>query len=235
MTLPVLLLTRPQETDGRTAQAALNAGFSAISAPLLRIEPLEWNLPADMPEALLFTSAHAPGLVAARAPGLLRLPVYAVGPNTARAAEDAGFAVAMAGETDGSEIVRRAFEAGVRSLLHAGGETTAAYAVPDGLSVARVAVYAARPVSGLDAETAARLKRGEIFAVLLFSPRTAAIFTQALTGAGVPRGGLRIIALSPAVARMAGAGWKAVDIAGKPSLEEALAAARRLWHGMNDE
>jgi uroporphyrinogen-III synthase len=226
---PLLLLTRPVQEAGRTIAAAAAVGFDTLSAPLLTIESLPFELPAGPFDALLFTSARAPDLVASRAPALTGLPAYAVGAHTGAALEAAGFRLVGEGLTDGSAILARAAANGARRLLHLAGEATAPVEVPAGLHLARVAVYAARRVAALSDEALAALREGRIFATLLFSARTSRHFSRLVTAAGLDRGGLRIVALSGAVAEAAGPDWAAVATANAPDIAEALAAAHRLW------
>lgn len=231
MSQPILLVTRPAEEAGRTAAAAAAAGFDVVVAPLLTIEPVDFAVPPWAFDALLFTSARAPGLAATRAPELLALPAYAVGARTAEALEDAGFRLARMGETDGSAILGLAAAAGVRRILHLAGEATALLEVPPGLQVVRVPVYAARRVAELPQPALAALREGRLFATLLFSARTARHFRRLAEDAGLDPGRQRIVALSQAVAEGAGEGWAAVAVSEAPDLDGALAAARVLWQG----
>jgi uroporphyrinogen-III synthase len=231
LTRPLLLLTRPAEEAGRTAAAAEAAGFEAISVPLLAIVPLAFEVPEAAPEAILFTSARAPRLVAARAPGLLAVPAYAVGARTGEEAVEAGFRLAGTGESDGSAILTSMAHAGIRRVLHAAGEATAPLHVPPGVQLVRVVVYSANRVPALPAPAQTALADGRVHATLLFSARTARHFRDLVTGAGLDPAQLRLVALSRAVAEAAGEGWAAVAVADRPDLAGALAAARLLWQG----
>lgn len=233
MTRPLLIVTRPAEEAARTSAAAREAGFEPLVAPLLAIESVPWTLPKPLPDALLFTSARSPQLVADTAPGirsLLRaLPAYAVGARTAEIAAAAGFHVVAAGKGDGSDALALAARDGIGTLLHLAGKTTAALTVPDGLQLVRRAVYAAKRVGALPPQALETLRTGEAFAVLLFSARTARHFSGLVDAAGLDRAAVRLVALSPAVADAAGTGWRAIAVAAGPNLAEALAAARSLW------
>jgi uroporphyrinogen-III synthase len=230
----VLLVTRPAEEAGRTAAAAGAAGFDVIAAPLLTIESVGFSIPPDAFDALLFTSARAPALVATGAPELLALPAYAVGARTAEALEAAGFRLAGMGEADGSAILGLAAAAGVRRILHLAGADTAPAEVPPGLEVVRVPVYAARRVAAMPPLALDALRAGRVFATLLFSARTARHFRRLADEAGLDPGLQRIVALSPAVAEGAGSGWAAVGVSGAPDLDGALAAACVLWQDLGD-
>ncbi|MBS3961198.1 MAG: uroporphyrinogen-III synthase [Sandarakinorhabdus sp.] len=237
MRRPLLIVTRPAEEAGRTCAAAQEAGFATLVAPLLTIRPLAWEpgeLPQSRHEAILFTSARSPRLVAAACPALTALPVYAVGARTADIAAEAGFHVVAAGEADGSAVLSLAARDGVRTILHLAGKTTAALHVPAGLTLVRRAVYAANRVDALGSAVLDALGSGSAFAVLLFSARTARRFAQLADRSGIARSSVRLIALSPAVADAAGPGWRDVAVAARPGLAETLAAARSLWQGAAD-
>jgi uroporphyrinogen-III synthase len=228
---PLLLLTRPAEEAERTATAARAAGFEALCCPLLEIVPVPFEPPEATPEALLFTSARAPAIVAARAPALRAVPAYAVGARTGEEAEKAGFRLAGTGDRDGTATLRLMARSGVYRVLHAAGEATAPLQVPPGVQLARLTVYSAARVPALPAPGLSALAEGRAFATLLFSARTARHFRDLATTAGLDLARLRIVALSPAVAQAAGTGWASVVVAAQPELAGALAAARLLWQG----
>jgi uroporphyrinogen-III synthase len=230
----LLLLTRPAEEAGRTADAAEAAGFSTLVAPLLEMAPLPFAVPEGAFDAILFTSARAPALVAAAAPGLLALTAHAVGARTAEEVAACGFRPGLVGESDGSAILSRIAAEGARRVLHLAGEATAPLEVPPDLTLVRVPVYAAERVAALPADALGALRGGAVFATLLFSARTARHFRKLADLAGLDVRGLRIVALSPAVAEGAGSGWGAVAVAAQPDLAGALAAARGLWQGVAD-
>lgn len=230
MKKPRLLLTRPADEVGRGAELARAAGFDPVCAPLLVIERLDFRLPDGKADALLFTSPRAPQELARHAPETLALPAYCVGPRTAQAAVRAGFAVEGQGESDGNAILRHMAGRGCRDILHPRGENHIELQIPEGLSLLGVAVYRAKAVP-LPPETVQALQKGDMLATLLFSPRTARIFRELVESAGIQRESLALVALSHNVAESAGPGWQAVEVAARPTLEEALAAARRLWQG----
>lgn len=231
MTRPLLLLTRPAEEIDASRTAAERAGFDTLAAPLLRVEALEWAAPAHLPDAILFTSARAPALAAEHATGLRAVPTYAVGPRTAAAARSAGFALAGAGEADGSSILAAMAGEGRREILHLSGADTAPLVLPEGVSLTRVPVYAAHLIDELPARAVVALRDGTCFATLLFSPRTARQFRKLISDEAIAPGGQRIVALSDAVAAASGEGWRDLAVAAVPTLDAALAAALSLWQG----
>lgn len=231
MIRPLLLLTRPAEEIDASRAAAERAGFDTLAAPLLRIEALQWAAPDHLPDAVLFTSARAPALAAEHAPWLRAVPAYAVGPRTAAAASAAGFALAGAGEADGSAILATMAGEGRRDILHLSGADTAPLTLPQGVRLTRVPVYAASLVEELPAHIATALRDGACLATLLFSPRTARQFRKLISDSAIAPAGQRIVALSDAVAAAAGGGWRNMVVAEVPALDAALAAALSLWQG----
>ncbi len=225
MTRPLLLSTRPADEAARCRAAANRVGFDLLSAPLLRIVPLPARIPDGNFDALLFTSPRAPHPTVALAPELRRLPVICVGPRTAEVARAAGFDVLLTGDSDGNAVLRQAAQHGLRQLLQLCGQDRIQLAVPKGMSLSYEAVYAARAADGFDAGAMAALREGRIFAILLFSPRTARIFARIVDQQAIRRDRLRLIALSGNVEVAAGPGWQKVAIAEAPTLAKALDAA----------
>lgn len=225
---PTLLVTRPAGAAPSTAAAARAAGFAVVAAPLLRIVDLPWQPPAAGAQAILFTSAEAPGRLA-HDPLLRSLPAYAVGARTAAAASAAGFAVRATGNRDAAAALEAALSDGVRHLLHPGGRDRAALDLPSGIRADSIDVYAAVLVDDVPEEVLVAMRHGEIFATLLYSPRTAAQFAYLMDRAAIARAGQRLVVLSPAVACAAGTGWLSVAVADAPAEREIFAAARTLW------
>lgn len=234
MSRPVLLITRPAGESSRSINIARSMGFDSILSPLFRIVSLPFEIPEKLPQALLFTSPRAPEHSVRQEPQLTAIPCWAVGKRTADAAREAGFTIAYEGVGDGLQPVKAAAAAGITSLLHLCGEAVAQPQPLTGIEVSRIPVYAAQPLPALSAEAAEELKAGRIFATMLFSGRTASHFSELLKEEGLARARHRIIAISPAAAAAAGDGWKAIHIAERPSLNEMLATASRVWQETAD-
>lgn len=231
MNRPRLLITRPADEAARTAEAAEQAGFEAVLAPLLLMEPVGATPPSARPDAILFTSPRAPQRLAAIAPALLGCPAYTVGARTAQAARIAGFAVGGEGEGDGNAALQLAAAQGNRVILHPRGEDHIALAVPADITLTALTVYRARAVEALPADIISQLASGEILATLLVSPRTARLFADLVLQAGLHRSSLHLVALSANVAKGAGPDWGGMAVAQSPTLAQAFAAAHRLWQG----
>ncbi|BBK34599.1 uroporphyrinogen-III synthase [Stella humosa] len=240
-----VLLTRPEAESRALAAELAAAGILSVVAPVLRIEPVP-EAAADLQQgldgarALLFTSAQAVAAFA-RLSARRDLPVFAVGPATAAAARDAGFAAVEGADGDGAALallVAARLEPGAEPLVHPAGADVAGD-LPGALEKAgfqlrRVVLYKAEAVDGLPAAARDALRAGTLDGVLLFSPRTAARFAELVTSAGLAGSPSDIrlpvaYCLSPAVAAAATLPWRAVrvaDEANQPSLLRLVEADR---------
>lgn len=221
---PTLLLTRPaaqSQRFARQAEAALGPWPMVIS-PLTEIRYLEAALPAE--GAVIFTSENAVRAWLRRAAGAGR-KAWCVGARTAEAARAAGFDAQAAGG-DADALVADLIAQGVRGpLLHMRG-THSRGAVADrlnsaGIETSEVRIYDQHPSPPTPEARALLAGRAPVL-VPLFSPRSAALFAAAATGAGAP---LHIFAFSPAVAAaLSGVEMASLDVAAQPEAEAMIAA-----------
>lgn len=230
---PLLLLTRPIDDSRSLARRARSRGFATLASPLLAIVPLPAPEPWTEAQALLLTSARSAALArAAWGAWALRLPAFAVGPATARAARRAGFTLAGVGRSDATQALGLAAQAGVRRLLHAGSVDRAPVQGPPELQLVHRALYEARP-RPLSARARRALAEGRVAAVVLMSPRTARLFRAEVERAGLDLVRLRLVAISEATAAAAGAGWRDVAVAARPDAAAVLESAWTLWQGVD--
>ncbi|MEH3035290.1 MAG: uroporphyrinogen-III synthase [Sphingomonas adhaesiva] len=210
------LVLRPEPGNARTCAALRAAGVEAVALPLFAVVPRRWTVPAaERFDALLLTSANAVRHAGEGMQALAHLPVVAVGEATAAAARAAGLSVAVTGDGDAARAV--ALAARYPRLLHLAGRDRVA--AP---GVEAVTVYASERVAVPgDAMAAAR------GAVVLLHSRRAATRFVAMLGA-VPRASVRVVALSPAVADVLGAGWDSVTVAARPGDAAMVEAAARV-------
>ena len=188
-------------------------------APLFTLRNLEWELPEGVFDAILLTSAN--GARFGLRSELTRLPCYAVGEATARAARAHGTSQVITGPSDGAAALTLMAEAGVKRALHLCGREHIALAQP-GITTERRIVYAAEAAGALPAEAVRALSRGAL--TLLHSPRAAALFASLVPD----RRSLRIAAISQAAADAAGSGWAEVHVAPAPRDHALLELAARL-------
>lgn len=178
MDKPALLLTRPSESAERFAarlsvQAML--GVPTCISPLLEIEAT--GVIPDLTDAngVIFTSARAVEF----APIVFDVPVFCVGAQTAKAAENAGWSVKQVAQT-ADDLIATMREGEVKGpLVHLAGAhlrgQIATRLGQDGMKVDVVTLYKQhlRPLS----DQAQALLVGEVPVIVpLFSPRTAVQF-----------------------------------------------------------
>jgi uroporphyrinogen-III synthase len=203
-----LLVTRPNAEA--TAERLRQLGHDVISLPLMAFDPVPWHAPP--PDAVMLTSPQAARSVETPWP----VPVYAVGGATAAAARAAGFSDVRDGGGTVQALVDRAAADGVHRILHLAGADRTPVVVPPALRIDTVVVYRARllPIATMP----------DVDLVLLYSARTAAHFAAECDRLRVPRAALSLGVLSGAIAGAAGAGWREVMVAARPT-EDALLAA----------
>ncbi len=238
-TRPLVLVTRPAQEAERTAAVLARHGYDTLIEPLIAIEPVPGAaaLLGDLAgvAALLFTSVNGVRTFAL-ANTRRDLPAFAVGPTTAEAARNAGFASVKTAAGDVSalaSLVAAECRPDRGALLHAAGEAVAgdlAGRLRDaGYDFRRVALYRAVPAASLSARARDTLAHGRLAAALFFSPRTAQTFVTLARTAGLGAECRAIVAvcLSQAVADAIGTlAWRRVALAATSSQEAAVEALR---------
>ena len=199
-----LAVTRPWE-DAQPLKAKLERlGHEVIASPVLEIVPRHGvDIPPERYQSIALTSANAMRWLA-DSPFLERLrhvPVQAVGPQSAAAARQTGFAAITEAGGDGVGLARHIIaharpDAG--PILYLSGLDTASdfsgHLERAGFAVTRVIVYEARPATRL-AQEAARAE-----GVLLYSPRSARLWLDLAAKAGVAADVMMYFCLSPNIA-----------------------------------
>ena len=211
-----ILVTRP-ETDAAALTVQLEAlGHRVTVDPLLQITLLPVAADAlDGAKGLVVTSRN--GLRAlAKSPALpaaLLLPLIAVGPATARHAQEIGFKNITVGEGTALSILPLIEQMADRTggpLAHVRGEVVA-FDLAGALAARNVELrpviaYRSDPAAELRPATRELLAKGAIDAVILMSPRTGATFARLAREGGVEEGARRAVlaCISPAVAAATG-------------------------------
>jgi len=242
-----VLVTRPLPDGDATAAGLRARGFAAMSAPMLRFEPLPFHDDAgEQYGAVIATSANAlraiePQLAAS---ALLKLPLFAVGEHTAEAARQAGFTKVIAAKGDASALRDLVAESAKsrklkkkNPLLYLAGadlaRDLAAELGEKGFSVVTQTTYKMVPAKALPREVCEAFAAGKIEAVLHYSQRSARAFLDAARDGGVEISALAlpqccISAAVAAIVREAGASQVAVAAsADENALFEALIRALR--------
>jgi len=227
-----LLVTRPEPDAGREAEALAVRGHEAVLAPLLKIE-FTRDVPLDFAgvQALIVTSRNA--LRARRElPDARKLPLFAVGEATARAARDIGFANVTTGPGTAeelAELIAATLEPKRGPLVHLAGETLAfdlkSRLEAKGFTLCQRVLYRARPAEQLPAQALSLLKSGKVDGAILLSPLTARTFALLIDKHGVVTQGRRLVCycLSQAVAEVLSVLGFEVRVAARPREEEVLA------------
>jgi uroporphyrinogen-III synthase len=168
--------------DGaRTAARLMERGHDAVLAPVIRIERTSAPVEAGDAQALLFTSAHAPAVLAhdAALGGLQVLPCWCVGARTASAARELGFEVVDVGPGDAGQlasVLTARLRPQTRLLLLAGRDrkpTLEARLAAAGLALRVTEVYDAAALPAWNESSVAELRGCE--AALHYSRRSAAL------------------------------------------------------------
>lgn len=205
-----ILVTRPQPDADKTARLLRESGHEVVIAPLLEIVANETPDAFDLAgiQAVLITSANGVRALAS-ASSQRAIPILAVGAASAEVARGLGFVrVEHAGGDVASlaELVRVTLNPAAGPLMHVAGSVTAGdlsgVLTQAGYQVEKAALYRAETPETLPKTVKEALESDGIDAVALFSPRSAKVFQNLVTQAGL-RGKLQKVTaycLSRAVA-----------------------------------
>jgi uroporphyrinogen-III synthase len=213
-----VLITRPLDDAQRIAGALRAMGHAPVVVPLMEVRFFDVAVALDGVQAILATSANGVrGL--ARLSERRDLPLFAVGPQTAQAARDAGFTNVRDAQGDARALAEAASHwaaPGSGALLHVKGVQGAALAVP-GLEMKSVIVYDVVPVRPPPALP------GDVDVALFFSPASARIFKDAASG--FPANTVVAVCISRAVAdALSPLHFREIRVAAAPNQEELLAS-----------
>ena len=201
-----VLVTRPHPDDEATASALRAKGFEVMLAPMLRFEPVAFHDDEDARYgAVVVTSANALRGIAPHLEGsrLLKLPLFAVGENTASAAHRAGFDNVIPADGDAASL-RDSVLASVKTkelkktspVLYLAGADLARDLAGElgerGFTVVTHTTYRMIPVSSLPREACDAFAASGIEAVLHYSRRSARAFLDAARAGGVEISALAI-------------------------------------------
>lgn len=229
-----VLITRP-ETEAlnfRDAVAAL--GMTTVCDPLLTITPLPQNFDAQ-PDALVATSPQAFRI---SYPDAWRsLPLFVMGETSRQRAAESGFTQIMS--SDGEfEVLLNLITQKVppgQKILYLRGEVIRhdLFARLPSYAVSERIVYKTNPAASLSEQTLTLIKSGKLNVVTLFSPRSAEIFHDLLSRAGVAGASkdIKLLCLSSAVLESVKAlPWQAVRVARTPD-QQGMIDALQDWIG----
>ncbi|WP_171946502.1 uroporphyrinogen-III synthase [Hyphomicrobium sp. CS1GBMeth3] len=232
-------MTRPEsgpEPDP-LRDALRAAGHRIMQAPLLSVT-LTGTMPSlEGAQALIATSRNGLRAVAPVPGAALELPIFAVGPGTAALARRLGFRRVIEGPGTGAElaeVIRTEADPVAGALIHLAGDTLAfdlkSALAPLGFEVRTETVYRTETAPALPTEVADTLRRDELDAVLLMSPRTARVYAELVADPSLAAAArrLRHFCLSEAVAgELTPLGPVSVTVARLPNSQEMLALIAR--------
>lgn len=199
-----LLVTRPTEDAEPLTAKLVTLGHEVIASPLLAIVPRpDIAIPPENYQLIALTSANAIRCLKGH-PHLDRLrsvPIFAVGPQSAAAARQAGFAAITEAGGDGvglASYIIKVAKPDAGPVLYLSGLDTASdfsgHLERAGFAVTRVIAYEARPAARL-AEDAGRVE-----GVLLYSPRSARLWLDLAKSQGIAAHVMMHFCLSPNIA-----------------------------------
>jgi len=232
-----VLITRPID-DAAPLVAALKArDVEAMVEPMMTIRSTEEPLPElDDAQGVLFTSANGVRGFMTRT-DRRDVKVYAVGEATAEAARRAGFVEIEVAGGDANALAKLVIEKckpDAGKLIHVAGTHVAGnlseQLTKAGFTMERAVLYDALSAHKFSTGTVESLRRLELEAVMLFSPRTAEIFMTLVDESGAEQGlsTIAAICLSQAVAdRLPGERFRKVVVAAKPDQSAMLDALDR--------
>lgn len=179
-----VLLTRPRAQAEAFGARLTPLGWTPIIAPLQAISFAESPPPLlDEARALLFTSQNGVAAFARLCPSR-DLPALCVGPNTAKAARDAGF-VALEGPGQAQGLAPWAAQHSRGPVLHCRGAHSTGDLVSDfaaeGVLLHSHTLYTQTALP-LEAHARDALNSGRVGVLMVFSPRSAQLLGQATAG-----------------------------------------------------
>lgn len=182
-----ILLTRPEEDARIVAERLHESGHEILSAPLLSVHFHDGPpLALDGVQGLLATSANGVRALARRT-DRRDLPVFAVGPQTAKAARAAKFKHIQSADGDAAALAKAVpgwaqAENGV--LLHAAGahgeRRLTSLLGAKGFAVRTELLYDVVAADTLPTAVVEALSEGALDAALFFSPRSARVFKDCI-------------------------------------------------------
>jgi uroporphyrinogen-III synthase len=228
-----LLITRPKDDATAFAATLKTLGHEVVVAPLMQVEIHEGPpLALGGMQGVIATSANGVRAFALRS-DKRDIPLYAVGPQTAEAATQAGFQFVYSAEGDAAalaEAVSGWAKPDKGGLLHAAGAETAGRLrqalQAKGFAVTVETLYEAIPVAELPQNLSDALRADSLDAALLFSPRSAKLFAGLVTKAGLTESCARLQCFCISAATASALGdltFRQVSVAGAPNQEAMLA------------
>ena len=223
-----VLVTRALEDAEETARQLTQRGHHGLVAPLLTVRFLDGpEIALGDVQAILATSANGVRALARRSPRR-DVALFAVGPQTASAAERLGFQKVKSADGDVDALALAAArwaKPGKGALLHVaglhvagGGNDGKLVQNLPGFTVRREILYAVTSVEKMPEAAARALRAGQLDAALFYSPRSASVFRDCARKEDLPLENLFAACISPATAAaLSPLSFRAVRAAVRPN------------------
>lgn len=231
-----VIITRPEPDASEFARELRAHGFNPLLSPAMTIELTDEQPDLDAISALAFTSANGCRAFAEKS-AMRNLPVFAVGPETAGAARQAGFLDVEVANGNVASLVDLISSLPQKlSMLHVAGRDRAGDLVSSlnarQIEAKRAVLYRATPQDQLSAGARqALIDQPQRTWVTIFSPRTAHIFLKQIENAGVilDELQLKIVCLSKMVASpLVASGVFDVHVADQGTRQEMVDLMKRI-------
>jgi uroporphyrinogen-III synthase len=225
-----ILVTRPREEGEATARRLAAMGHQTLLAPLLSVKFLD-GAPLDLAgiQAVLVTSANGARALVRRTPNR-HAAIFAVGPQSAAAAREAGFLRVQSAAGDAAALaqaVARWADPRAGVLLHAAGEEASGALcerlTAHGFQTRRENLYRMEKAARLPPQAVDAIRQNEVDAALFFSPKSAALFAECVARAGLTTDRLIAICISDDTAQaFKGLSFAELRIASRPDQDALL-------------
>lgn len=226
-----ILVTRPLPEGEAIARRLAAMGHQALLAPLLSVKFLD-GAALDLAgiQAVLVTSANGVRALMRRTPNR-RPAIFAVGPQSAKAAREAGFLRVRSASGEAATLaqaVARWADPAAGVLLHASGEEAGdalcERLTARGFQARREILYRMEKAARLSPQAADAIRQGEVGAALFFSPKSAALFAECAARDGLATDRLIAICISAnTAAALEKLTFAEIRIAAAPSQDALLA------------
>jgi uroporphyrinogen-III synthase len=226
-----ILVTRPQEDGVEIAARLAERGHQALVAPLLAPHFHDGReLALGGIQAILVTSANAVRALVRRTTRR-DIPVFAVGPQTAGEARDAGFRDvkdANGNLEDLTALIARTASPDRGAMLYVRGEPSrqglSEQLSRRGFMVRTETLYEVIAAQRLTWDAAEALRQGQLDAAMFFSSRSARVFRDCLEKEGLDGHKLIALCISAATAQaLQPLSFQEVRVAGRPNQAAMLA------------
>ena len=236
-----ILVTRPEPDASETKAALESAGHTVTLSPLLNIdfEPIT-DIGQGSIQAIVVTSRNALRALS-KSPllaDLRDLPVFAVGPRSARDVHDLGFHGVIEGPGNAAglpDCISANSDPRGGRLLHLAGYRLA-FDLEEAMSsrgydFESLPCYRASPATSLPPQARDAIASGSLDAVLLMSPDSARTYVRLVGEAGLSRQAESIAAICISAATAAALPplpVASIQVADRPNSEEVLALINRM-------